>query len=183
MSPGLSPNCSTRQSAFELGVEEAFRGGAREIGIGDPATGETSRVTFKIPGGVREGQRIRLAGKGSAGPSGPGDLYLTVKLAADAHFRFEGADVITPLRVAPWEAALGVTAALTTLDGEVRLKVPAGSSSGRRIRLREKGYPREDGTRSDLYAQIEVAVPETLSDRERELFEELAKTSTFKARP
>jgi curved DNA-binding protein len=190
--PGMGRGARTRprrevrgrdlDSTMELGVEEAFRGGARDIGISDPQTGEVTRITIKIPAGVREGQRIRLAGKGGAGPSGPGDLFLTVKIIADAHFRFEGSDVITSLRVAPWEAALGTTAALATLDGEVRLKVPAGSSSGRRIRLREKGYPREDGTRGDLYAEVMIAVPEELSDRERELFEELAKTSAFKAR-
>lgn len=170
------------ESTFEVGIEEAFRGGSREIGLSDAESGETTRITFKIPAGVRDGQKIRLAGKGHPGARGPGDLYLTVKLVADERFRFEGADLITPLRVTPWEAALGAVAPLTTLDGEVKLKVPAGTSSGRRIRLRGKGYPREDGERGDLYAALEIAVPETLSDREKELFEALAKESAFKAR-
>ena len=159
------------ESPIEVGIEEAFRGGARDIGISDPATGETTRLTFRVPPGVRDGQRIRLAGKGGAGPRGPGDLFLEVKLVADANFRLEGADVLTTLRVAPWEAALGVTASLPTLDGEVRLKVPAGTSSGRRIRLRGKGMTGADGERSDLYAVIEIGIPAALSDRERELFE------------
>lgn len=170
------------ESSIEVGIEEAFRGGAREIGLSDPQTGEITRITFKVPAGVRDGQRIRLAGKGHPGARGPGDLYLTVKLAPDARFRFEGGDLITALPVTPWEAALGTVAPLTTLDGEVKLKIPAGTSSGRRIRLRGKGYPREDGERGDLYAALEIVVPETLSDRERELFEELAKISEFKAR-
>ena len=170
------------ESTIELGIEEAFKGGAREIGISDAQSGETTRVTFKIPAGVRDGQRIRLAGKGHPGARGPGDLYMTVKLVADARFRFEGADLVMPLAVTPWEAALGAVTPLSTLDGELKLKVPAGTSSGRRIRLRGKGYPREDGERGDLYAAVEIAVPETLTDRERELFEELAKTSEFKAR-
>lgn len=170
------------ESTIEIGIGEAFRGGSREIGISDAQTGEVNRITFKIPAGVRDGQRIRLAGKGHPGARGPGDLYLTVKLAADEHFRFEGSDLVTPLVVSPWEAALGTVAALTTLDGEVKLKVPAGTSSGRRIRLRGKGYPGEGGARGDLFAALEIAVPESLSDRERELFEELAKTSTFKPR-
>ncbi len=170
------------ESTIELGVGEAFRGGSREIGISDAQSGETSRITFKIPAGVRDGQRIRLAGKGHPGARGPGDLYLTVKLAADEHFRFEGDDLVTPLVVAPWEAALGTVAALATLDGEVKLKVPAGTSSGRRIRLRGKGYPTANGERGDLYAAVEIAVPDTLGDREKELFEELAKVSSFKPR-
>jgi curved DNA-binding protein len=170
------------ESTIEVGIEEAFRGGSREIGLSDAETGETTRITFKIPAGVRDGQKIRLAGKGHPGPRAPGDLYLEVKLVADDRFRFEGGDLVTTLRVTPWEAALGTVAPLTTLDGEVKLKVPPGTSSGRRIRLRGKGYPREGGERGDLFAALEIAVPETLTDREKELFEELAKTSEFKAR-
>jgi curved DNA-binding protein len=170
------------ESVIEVGIEEAFRGGAREVGVSDPVTGETTRLTFRIPPGVRDGQRIRLAGKGAAGPRGPGDLFLEVKLVADGRFRLEGEDVLTTLRVAPWEAALGVTVSLATLDAEVRLKVPAGTSSGRRIRLRGKGLKDSEGERGDLYAVIEIAVPGSLSDRERELFEELAKVSDFKPR-
>ncbi len=170
------------ESSIELGIEEAFRGGSREIGLTDAQSGETTRITFKIPPGVRDGQRIRLAGKGHPGPRASGDLYLTVKLAPDARFRFEGADLLTTLAVSPWEAALGTVAPLATLDGEVKLKVPAGTSSGRRIRLRGKGYPREDGERGDLFATVEIHVPEALTEREKELFEELAKASEFKPR-
>ncbi len=170
------------ESVIEIGIEEAFRGGAREIGVSDPATGETTRLTFRIPPGVRDGQRIRLAGKGAPGARGPGDLFLEVKVVADGHFSLEGDDVLTTLRVTPWEAALGVTVSLATLDGEVRLKVPAGTSSGRRIRLRGKGLKDADGERGALYAVIEIAIPTELSDRERELFEELAKVSEFKPR-
>lgn len=170
------------ESVIEVGIEEAFRGGARDVQVSDPATGETSRLTFRIPPGVRDGQRIRLAGKGAPGPRAPGDLFLEVKLVADGHFRLDGEDVLTTLRVTPWEAALGVTVSLATLDGEVRLKVPAGTSSGRRIRLRGKGLSNGDTERGDLYAVVEIAVPGTLSHRERELFEELAKVSEFKPR-
>jgi curved DNA-binding protein len=170
------------ESVIEIGIEEAFRGGARDVGVTDPVSGETQRLTFKIPPGVRDGQRIRLAGKGAAGARGPGDLFLEVKLVADGHFRLEGEDVLTNLRVTPWEAALGVTVSLATLDSEVRLKVPPGTSSGRRIRLRGKGLKDVGGERGDLYAVVEIAVPGTLTPRERELFEELASVSEFKPR-
>ena len=173
-----------RESVLEIGVSEAFAGGARDLGIRDPETGQTQRLTVRIPGGVRSGQRIRLAGKGGQGSPGapPGDLFLEVKVVADARYRLEGEDLYVGLPITPWEAALGATVPLATLDGEVRLKVPPGTSSGRNIRLREKGYPGKDGTRGDLYATVQIVVPESLSDREKELFEELQKESSFRAR-
>lgn len=173
-----------RESVLEIGVAEAFSGGTRDLAIRDPETGQTSRVSVKIPGGVRTGQRIRLAGKGGSGALGgsPGDLFLEIKLASDERFRLEGDDLYVSLPVTPWEAALGATVPLATLDGEVRLKVPPGTSSGRNIRLREKGYPRKDGGRGDLYATVQIAVPASLTPRERELFEELQKVSAFRAR-
>lgn len=84
--------------------------------------------------------------------------------------------------VSPWEAALGADATLSTLDGSVRVKIPAGSSSGRRIRLKGKGFPNPKGGAGDLYAEIEIAVPKSLTDDERRLFEELAQRSAFQPR-
>lgn len=175
-----------RESVLEIGVSDALSGGPRDLGIREPETGQTTRLTVRIPGGVRTGQRIRLTGKGGPGSAGgpPGDLYLVVNVVADARFRLEGDDLYTSLPVAPWEAALGATVPLTTPDGEVRLKVPPGSSSGRSIRLRGKGYPTaaNGGARGDLYATVQILVPETLTDRERELFEALSKESPFRPR-
>lgn len=173
-----------RESILEIGVSDASSGGGRDLAIRDPETGQSTRLTVRIPGGVRTGQRIRLAGKGGPGSASgpPGDLYLVVRVVPDARFRLDGDDVYTPLPVTPWEAALGATVPLATLDGEVRLKVPAGSSSGREIRLRGKGYPRENGERGDLYATIQIAVPEALTPREKELFEQLQEASAFRAR-
>src|SRR6185369_2564006 len=117
------------------------------------------------------------------GADGAGDLYLRVQLHPSAAFRLEESDVHTVLAVAPWEAALGATATLRTLDGTVRIKVPAGSSSGRKIRLKNKGYPVGDGTRGDLLAEVRIVVPAELSAEERELLERWAKLSKFSARP
>ncbi len=115
--------------------------------------------------------------------SGPaGDLYLRVELQTHRAFRLEGRDLYTTLAVAPWEAALGAEATLSTLDGTVRVKIPAGSSSGRRIRLKGKGFPDPKGGAGDLYAEIEIAMPASLSDDERRLFEALAQCSTFQPR-
>jgi curved DNA-binding protein len=132
---------------------------------------------------VRAGQRIRLAGQGGRSARGAGDLYLQVRLRPSERFHLEGEDVLTTLPVAPWEAALGATVTLHTLEGTVRVKVPPGSSSGRRIRLKGKGYPQADGTRGDLYAELRVEVPGTLSPEERTLLERWAEISSFRPRP
>jgi len=131
-----------------------------------------------VPPGVREGQRIRLAGQGAGGV----DLFLRVKLVADNRFRVKGDDVHTSLRISPHEAVLGGSVPLETLDGVVKVKVPPGSSSGRRIRLRERGYPKRGGGRGDLYAEVQIVVPTQPSDEERALYEQLAAVSRFDPR-
>ena len=173
------------EAEIELGLEEAARGGRRELTITDPTTGERATVQVTIPAGIRPGQRLRLAGKGGRGSGGgpPGDLYLKVGVRRHPRFRLDGRDLHVELPVAPWEAALGGEAEVPTLDGSQRVKIPAGTSSGRRIRLRGKGFPGSGSKAAgDLYAEVSIAVPKTLSDRERELFAELAETSGFQPR-
>ena len=172
------------ESTLELGLEEAYAGGERDITLSSPSSGATRSYKVKIPAGVRDGQRIRLTGQGGQGSGGAaaGDLYLRIQLRPHAHYRFEGKDLITPLPLAPWEAALGASVGVRTLDGSVRIKVPPGSSSGKRIRLKGKGYPVGRGRRSNLYAELQVVVPEALDARERELFEQLASASDFRPR-
>jgi curved DNA-binding protein len=172
-----------QEASIELAVDDAFRGGERSFALFDSNTGEQRQYTVRIPAGVRAGQRIRLAGQGLKGAEGAGDLYLRVQLLPSDDFRLEGDDVFTTLPVAPWEGALGASATLRTLDGNVRVKVPPGSSSGRQIRLKNKGYPRPDGTRGDLYGEIRVLVPTELSDEEKTLVARWAEISKFVARP
>ena len=172
------------EAKLELSVEEAFLGGERSLSLQDPQSGQAKTYKVQIPAGVRTGQRIRLAGQGRAargdGPSG--DLFLVVVLRSSQQFELRESDVYTALELAPWEAALGCSVKLKTLEGHVTLKVPAGSSSGREIRLRGKGYNRADGTRGDMYAEVAVRVPTELTDEEKQLFERLAEVSSFKAR-
>ena len=172
------------EAEIVLSLEEAARGGRRELTLTDPETGGSQRIAVTLPKGVRPGQRIRLAGKGTAGAGGgpPGDLYLKVKVAPDPRFRLQGRDLHTTLKVAPWEAALGTDAEVATLEGPVRVKVPAGTSSGRKIRLRGKGFPSKNGDAGDLFAEVSVVVPPELSAREEELFRELAEASGFRPR-
>jgi len=139
----------------------------------------------QVPRAVRPGQRIRLAGQGAPGHGGgaPGDLFLQVEIAPHPLFRMEGADLHTVLPVAAWTAALGGAVHLRTLDGTIKVKVPPGSSSGRRIRIAGKGFPSLQGAPGDLYAEIRIHVPEQASPEGRELLEKWAEVSGFEPPP
>jgi curved DNA-binding protein len=171
-----------QEAVLELDIEEAYRGGSRRITLPGPEGERT--YTVKIPPGVADGQRIRLGGQGARGRGGgsAGDLYLIVRFRPHPRYRVEGRDIYIDLPVAPWEAALGATVPVPTPGGDVKVKVPAGSSSGRRLRLRGKGMPNPRGKPGDAYAEVRIVVPPRLSKRERELFEELARASTFDPR-
>jgi curved DNA-binding protein len=172
---GFSTRGSDSEAILELSLEEAARGGRRQISLGDGR-----EYTVSIPAGVRDGQRIRLAGEGGGGVAGgpSGDLYLRVRVRPHPRFRVEGSDLYTDLPVAPWEAALGAEVELRTLDGTTRVRVPPGSSCGRRLRLRGEGL----GDDGDLYASVQIKVPKHLTQQEREAFEALATASGFDAR-
>jgi curved DNA-binding protein len=177
---GFAMRGSDAEAELELSLEEAARGGRRRISLGDGRDFEVD-----IPRGVRDGQRIRLAGEGGAGVGdGPsGDLFLRVRIRPHPRFRLDGRDLYVDLPVAPWEAALGASVEVPTLDGTARVKVPPGSSSGRRLRLRGEGFPTgPGGDAGDLYAVVKIMVPKKPSKKERELFEQLAKVSKFDPR-
>jgi curved DNA-binding protein len=169
-------------------LEEALRGSVRKVtlrrpgGNGDADRTDTYQV--RIPPGVREGQRIRLAGQGSAGHAGgsAGDLYLRVRLARHPDFTVQEADLYFDLDLAPWEAVLGVQTTIPSLGGQASLRVPPGAAAGSRLRLRGLGLPREDGSRGDLYATVRIQAPASVSTEERALWEQLARVSSFKPR-
>jgi curved DNA-binding protein len=171
-----------QEAELELSVEEAYSGGRRSITLSGPSGTRTLDVT--IPPGVTDGQRIRLAGQGGQGSDGAaaGDLYLVVRLAPHLRYRVQGRDITVDLPLAPWEAALGASVAIDTPGGEAKVKVPPGTSSGRRLRLRERGLPNPKGRPGDLFAEARIMVPPRLSAEERRLFEQLAAASTFDPR-
>jgi curved DNA-binding protein len=171
-----------QEAELELTVEEAYRGGHRSVTIQGPAGQRTLDVT--IPAGVTDGQRIRLAGQGGRGSDGarPGDLYFAVRIAPHPRYRAQGRDLYVELRLAPWEAALGTSVAVDTPGGEAKVKVPQGTSSGRRLRLRGRGLPNPRGKAGDLFAEARIMVPRRPSRAERKLFEELAAESDFDPR-
>jgi curved DNA-binding protein len=171
-----------QEAELELTVEEAYQGGRRWIALPGPEGQRSYEVS--IPPGVVEGQRIRLAGQGGQGgrDAPPGDLYLIVRIRPHSRYRLAGRDIYVDLPVAAWEAALGAVVPVDTPGGEAKVRVPAGSSTGRRLRLRGQGMPNPKGRPGDLYAEVKVLVPPRLSARERELFEELARVSDFDPR-
>jgi curved DNA-binding protein len=171
-----------QEAEIELTVEEALTGGKRHITLSSGAGERSYDVT--IPPGVTGGQRIRLAGQGGQGGQGGarGDLYLVVRLKAHPRFRVEGRDIYVELAIAPWEGALGATVPVMGPAGELKVTVPAGTSSGRRLRLAGEGMPNRKGTPGDLYTVVQIMVPKRLKKRERELFGELASVSNFDPR-
>jgi curved DNA-binding protein len=171
-----------QEAELELTVEEAYRGTRRTVTLASDGTRRSLEVT--VPAGVTDGQRIRLAGQGGRGSDGArsGDLYLVVRIAPHPRYRLDGRDLSVELRIAPWEAALGTSVPVDTPGGEVKVKVPAGTSSGRRIRLRGRGLPNPKGKAGDLFAEARIMVPPHLSRAERRLFEQLAAESDFDPR-
>ena len=171
-----------QEAEVELTVEEAYRGGRRSITISGRSG--TRTLTVNIPAGATEGRRIRLRGQGGHGSDGapPGDLYLVVRIAPHPRYRVEGRDIHIDLPVTPWEAALGLTVAIETPAGEAKVKVPPGTSSGRRLRLRGRGLPNPGGEAGHLIADVRIVLPRKLTKQERQLFEELAAASTFDPR-
>lgn len=169
-------------------LEEVLHGATRTIQFQrtDPRTGQSSTQTLrvKIPVGVREGQRIRLAGNGHEGIGGgdPGHLYLRVILAIHPEFRVRDANLYFDLDLSPWEAALGAKLQIPTLDGKASLKIPAGTAAEREFRLRGKGLPTGDGTHGDLHAVVHIQIPTELTPEEKILWEQLAAGSAFKPR-
>jgi curved DNA-binding protein len=171
-----------QEAEIELTVEEAYRGGRRQITLAGPGGRRTLDVT--IPPGVTDGQRIRITGEGGQGSGGgpAGDMYLVVRIAPDPRYRVEGRNIVVDLPVTPWEAALGARVPVSTPGGDAKVRVPPGTSSGRRLRLRGQGMPNPRGTPGDLHAVVQIMVPPHVTGRERELFEELARVSTFDPR-
>jgi curved DNA-binding protein len=171
---------SDREAVLQLSLEDALEGGRRRLTLDD------RDIDVNFPAGVRDGQLIRLAGQGAPGRDGgpAGDLYLRIALTPHRHFRPRGEDDLdVDLTVAPWQAALGATVPVPTPTGTAQIRVPAGSSSGRRLRLRGRGLPRSQGGNGDLHAIVKITVPAQLSDRERELYEQLAEISAQDTSP
>jgi molecular chaperone DnaJ len=137
---------------------------------GSGVTHARETITAKIPAGVTEGAKIRLKGQGATATGGrAGDLYLLARIAPHPFFRREADDIVVAVPITVSEAALGTKIDVPTIDGMVTMKVPAGSSSGQRLRIRGRGIRRPDGSRSDQYVEIKIVLPPQMDDESREL--------------
>ncbi|MFL1405803.1 DnaJ C-terminal domain-containing protein [Marinobacter sp. M1N3S26] len=168
-----------------LFLEEAFHGCEKQLRYTVHELDDHGRVVarpknlkVKIPAGVKDGQHIRLKGQGSPGIGGgpDGDLFIEVELAPHPHFTVEGRDLVITVPVAPWEAALGATVTVPTVGGKVSLKVPQGSNSGRKLRLKGKGLPGKHP--GDQIVVLQVVMPEQHSAEARSLYEQLAEVES-----
>jgi len=173
----------------EISLEDAYRGATRQLRLETPEIDKHGRMhtrsrtlNVRIPQGVTQGQQIRLAGQGTPGSRGApaGDLYLEIAFLPHHLFRADGKDIFLRLPVAPWEAALGATVTVPTLGGSVSLRIPAGSQSGRHLRLKGRGLP--GNPRGDEYVLLEIAVPPAHTPEEKEEFRRMAKVFSFDPR-
>jgi curved DNA-binding protein len=151
---------------------------------GEGLVTRTEQHQVKIPPGITEGKRLRVAGRGETGTGGgaSGDLYLRVRLAKHPEFEVNGQDLIHELELAPWEAVLGAQVSVPTLGQPVSIKIPPGTQSGQRLRVRGQGLRTHDGGQGDLYVVVRIEVPARVSQRERGLWEQLARESSFNPR-
>lgn len=161
---------------LDLSVEEAYAGGPRHFTL-RTMTGDRD-IEVELPQGLTEGDMVRV----NADEDEQGDVYLVIRLIPHARYLVEGRDIMIELPVAPWEAVLGAKVTVETPGGEVDVRVPDGSASGRRLRLRGKGLPNPRGGAGDLFVELKVVAPRKLSKSERELWEKLAETSSFTPR-
>ena len=164
------------ESVVDVTLAEAYQGATRTFELQD-AGGDTRRLEVKIPAGVDEGSRIRVAGQGVQGTAGRGDLYLRVHILPDARFTRDGTTLRTHVDVPLATAMLGGEAPVETPDGRhLMLRIPAGTANGRSFRLRNKGMPQvgHPDTHGDLYAEVAVVLPTHLNDEQQRLFEAFA---------
>ena len=169
-------------------LDEVLKGAMRAISVRrtNARTGEEETETYqvRIPKGVQAGQSIRVAGKGGEGTNGgnPGDIYLRVRYAQHPDWQVRGLDLVGVLELAPWEAVLGATVPVSTLEGRVSVKVPPGFQQGHQLRVRGKGLPAGAAKIGDLYLEVSVQVPLHVNKEDERLWKELAKASTFNPR-
>jgi DnaJ-class molecular chaperone len=161
--------CSTCQGSGVL------RGRPCPTCQGQGATLHPNTIEVRIPAGVQDGTRVRVAGKGQPGANGgkPGDLYMRVTIAPDMIFRRQGSDIHVSLPVFPWEAALGAEVMAPTLMEPVRMKVPPGSRADGKLRLKGKGLPAANGSHGDLFLTIQIVMPSSSTDAELKLYDQL----------
>lgn len=182
----FTPRGQDFEATLALSIEDLFNRAPKSLTLQVPTTHPDGSLTqqaktfnVRIPAGATDGTRIRLSGQGEGG----GNLYLNLRVAPHPIFQLNGHDLDLTLPLAPWEAVLGAKVHIPTLEGTASLSIPPGTQGGSRLRLSGKGLPDKSGTRGDIFVNIRIALPDHPTPREKALFEQLAKESTFRPRP
>ena len=168
------PRKTHDETSLTISLEDAFLGGKKRIKI-QSADGTSKTIDLNIPAGTRDGAKLRLRNQGRNG-----DLLIHIHIAPHPRFKVLGSDIETEVAISPPEAVLGTEVRVQLIDGNASLKIPAGTPSGRKFRMRGKGLKKPGGGRGDLYVVVRIAVPKTLSAEERRLYGELKKLATGK---
>ena len=163
------------EAELQLSVEDLLKGGHKQLSFSYRAGRKTENkeINVKLPKGLRDGATIRLRGQGREASGRAGDLYLKIKVLPDPRFEIDGDDLNASVEVMPWDAALGAEVAVPSPMGPVKIKLPPGTASGRKLRLPGRGLPRKDGSHGDLYAVITLSLPSRLSPQQLALFRQL----------
>src|SRR6267143_1394627 len=164
------------ETELPLPLEDMHRGTTRKLTVRLGNAEKT--IDVRIPPGARNDSRIRIPG---GGPNG-GDLYVLLRQQAHSRFTVNGDDTEVEVEITPWEAALGASVQVPTLDGRADIRVPPGVASGQRLRLKGQGLNQRGGGRGDHYVRLKIVVPKELTDAEKKLFQELSKVSHFRPR-
>ncbi len=179
------------EANIQITLDEAYKGTMRDLKIEVPELtpdGHIRRVsknfTVRIPKGATDGQKLKVAGKGGKGMHGgqDGNLYLNVTIKPHHLFKVIGHDLYLTLPVTPWEAVLGANIEVPSMEGKVRIRIKPGVKSGQKLRIAGKGLPKPGGGHGDFYAILQIATPPALTEKERSLFEELSRISSFNPR-
>ena len=174
---GFQSKGADQHASMSITLEEAYSGTNKTIRL---ANGRNLGV--KIPAGITSGKRIRLAGQGTAGMGGGanGDLYIEVQVLPHRVYKTEGSDVLLDLPITPWEAVLGASVKVPTLAGRVQTKIPPGSQSGKKLRLKKRGLP--GNPPGDQIVTLQIVVPKAVTEQDKDYYQDMAKRFEFNPR-
>ena len=184
---GFQSKGADQHASISITLEEAFLGSKKNVRLGS-ASGNSRNLDVKIPAGITSGKRIRLSGQGSQGVGGGpnGDLYLEVTISPHRLFKVDGKNILLDLPISPWEAVLGAQVQVPTLGGRVAAKIPAGSQSGKKLRLKNRGLKNKSnqaGATGDQIVNLQIVTPTTGNeDEDKSYYEEMAQRFDFNPR-
>ena len=172
------------ETEINVTIEEGFFGASKTIVLKD-ITGKERTVKEKLPEGIQNSEKIKVAGQGKVGKNGGknGDLFIKINIVNGKKYQLDGKDLYTTIPITPWEAALGTRLQIDSIDdSKTQIYIPNGVQAGEIVKIPEKGYKTQDGKRGELIGKIEIVVPEKLTQEEKEVFKKLKEISKFNPR-